>query len=178
MKRRNVYIFVILIIVLSFMLLNAQSLANIIFTQKVILKPTPTTPEAAIFRLEQGDILKVKITPKTPTEELIFYIRAYSVKLNPGSEFNPILIRYIPIAGPEVLDKSYNYTIEAKRAGNYAVEVYNQGDNVYEVEVEFIPVKLDVWTNRIRFVVATPLAIITLFFVAKLFEKEDEEPVG
>ena len=178
MKRRDVYIFIILIIVLSFMLLNAQNLANIIFTQKVILKPTPTTPDAAIFRLEQGDIVKIKVIPKTPTEELIFYIRAYSLKLNPGSEFNPILVRYIPIAGPETLVKSYNYTIEAKRSGNYAVEVYNVGENTYEVEVDFTPVKLDVWTNRIRFVIAAPLAIISLFFVAKLLEKEDEEVIG
>ncbi len=174
MKRRNVYIIVILIIVLSFMLVNAQNLANIIFTQKIILKPTPTTPDAAIFRLEQGDIVKIKISPETPTEELVFYIRAYSLKLNPGSEFNPILVRYIPIAGPETLVKTYNYTIEAKRAGNYAVEVYNEGDQTYEVIVEFTPVKLDVWTTRIRFVIAAPLALITLFFIAKLFEREDE----
>lgn len=174
MKKKHVYIFVILISILIILLINAENLTNIIFTQKIILKPTPTTPEAAVFRLEEGDILKVKITPKTPTDELIFYIRAYSLKFNPGSEFNPVLARYIPISGPNTLIKSYNYTIEAERTGNYAVEVYNLGDKVYEVEVEFKPVKLEVWTNRIRFVIATPLAIITLFFIAKLLEKEDE----
>lgn len=166
--------YILSIITLSIMLLYSNSLVNLYFTNTTILKPTPTTPDAAIYRLEQGDIVEVEIIPKQPTEDLVLYIRAYSLRLNPGSEFDPVLIRYIPIAGPKTMNQSLNYTIEVKRAGNYAVEIYNRGLETYEVEVRFTPLKLETWTNRIRFLLSVPLAIISFLFLAQFIEREED----
>jgi len=156
------------------MLIFTNNLVNLYFSNITILKPTPTTPDAAIYRLERGDKVEVRIIPKEPSEALILYIRVYSLRLNPGSEFDPVLVRYIPIAGPKVLNQSFNYTIEVKRAGNYAIEIYNQGLETYEVEVRFIPIKLEAWTNRIRFILSIPLAIISFLFLAQFIEREEK----
>lgn len=69
------------------------------------------------------------------------------------------------------LNDTFSYTVKAERSGNYAVEVFNDGDKPAEVEVEFKPINLPTWTNRIRFILTVPLAIIMLYLIAMYIEE-------
>ncbi|GEM_PF-3654975 len=171
MRNKALYLLIISLIILGTAIIYADQIANIIFFRRVVLKPTPTTPAAEVVRLEYGDVVEVFIRRIDNNSPLLFTIRAYNIKLNPGSEFNPALVRYIPIVSLRPLEDSYNTTIHVERTANYAVEIYNEGENMSSVEVVIKPITLESWTYRIRFILAIPFILLILYLLALYIEK-------
>ena len=170
MRRRIIYI-ILAILILVLGIIYANDIAKLIIYRKTVLKPTPTTPDSEVVRLEYGDVVEIRISRLDNKSPLLFAIRAYNIRINPGSEFNPALVRYIPIVSLRELESHFNTTIEVKRTAYYAVEVFNEGNEVSEVEVEVIPIVLEAWTTRIRFILAAPLVLLLLYLIALYIER-------
>ncbi len=157
--------------------LLAPQVANLLFTKTETITLNDRSPlnqeGLAVIQLESGD--KIEVLINVEKGRVAYAMKAYIVKPNLGSEFNPAITRYRIIEGTKIFEEgTYKRVVTAKINANYAAEFRLVNSSEAAVEITFKPLEMPNWVLRLRVVTGIVGLIAVLYMFGRFYEEPKE----